>query len=252
MQPIIDIIDIARTAGDAILRIYEQGAVDVEYKSDDSPLTIADRTAHKIISAGLPLYPVISEESTEIQYHIRKDYETFWLVDPLDGTKEFIRRNGEFTVNIALIHQEAPVFGIIHVPVSGDIYWASRGNGAFYETPTDRQRLQCAEFSMSDRGLQVVCSRSHMNTDTQAYVDTLDTPQLISRGSALKFMLLSEGAAHLYPRLAPTMEWDTAAAQCIVEEAGGFVVDFNTRQPLLYNKQSLVNPFFLAGGKIRK
>ena len=246
---------LAREAGAAILQIYDSNAFDVELKNDNSPLTRADRASNTVIVEGLaqlPVsYPVISEESRDIPYEERRHYETFWLVDPLDGTKEFIKRNGEFTVNIALVHRGQPVVGVVYAPVLDEMYWAMEGVGAFLEHDGEVTKLQAATFAMEDPGLGVVCSRSHLNDATQQFVDALHSPETVSKGSSLKFLILASGKAHLYPRIAPTMEWDTGAAQCILEQAGGQVVEYETRQSLRYNKESLLNPFFLATGKIK-
>lgn len=245
---------IARDAGAAILNIYEDPSrFNVEHKSDDSPLTAADQAANAVICEALEQlpqrFPIISEENKAVPYEMRKAYDYYWLVDPLDGTKEFIKRNGEFTVNIALVHRERVVLGVVYAPVLDHLYWASEGQGAFSEKEGHTQRLQALSFNQQDKGLKVVCSRSHLNEGTQAFVDALDTPDLVATGSSLKFLLLAAGEAHVYPRLAPTMEWDTAAAQIIVEEAGGQVLRHDNGQPLHYNKENLLNPHFIAKAK---
>lgn len=236
------------------MRVYETGMTQVEIKKDDSPLTRADRESNSIICSrleDLPVhYPIFSEESNILPYDERRPYQTCWLVDPLDGTKEFISRNGEFTVNIALIEDGNPILGVIYVPLTRELYYATKGEGAFWEKDGSSGAMHVTEFSMQDNGLKVVCSRSHLDPDTRAFIDRLHHPECVSRGSALKFIMIAAGEAQLYPRLAPTMEWDIAAGQCIVEEAGGFVVDFHTGIPLRYNKESLLNPSFLAGGRI--
>lgn len=246
---------IAQAAGDAILKIYEQAeGVVIEKKADNSPLTIADKTANDIICKGLEKladkHPIISEENKAIPYETRKNYPYCWLVDPLDGTKEFIKRNGEFTVNIALIHEQRIVFGVVYAPVLDEMYWAAKGEGAFLIKNGETKKLQAATFSNSDKNLNLVCSRSHLNEDTQHFVDQFDEPNLVATGSSLKFLILAKGEAHIYPRLAPTMEWDTGAAQIILEEAGGRVLQNGTTTPLQYNKENLLNPFFLAYGDL--
>lgn len=244
------LLKIARDAGEAILEIYESGDFSIEAKSDDSPLTIADKTANGIICEGLEQleikHPIISEENKQMDYSVRKEYKSCWLVDPLDGTKEFIKKNGEFTVNIALIENEEVVMGIVYAPVLDEMYWAYKGHGAYLEKDGVEQKLQVNSFSNTDTGLRVVCSRSHLNEETQAFVDKLDKPELVSKGSSLKFLILAKGDAELYPRVAPTMEWDTGAAQIVLEEAGGSVHVFGTQTPLRYNKENLLNPYFLA------
>jgi 3'(2'), 5'-bisphosphate nucleotidase len=246
---------IAREAGAAILDIYENAKdIEISKKDDDSPLTAADRAANKVICAGLeslPLrYPIVSEENKAVPYQERKDYAYYWLVDPLDGTKEFIKRNGEFTVNIALIHGGQAVMGVVYAPVLEEMYYAAKGQGAFLEKAGQTQRLQAPSFRKDDPGLNVVCSRSHLNKETQAFVDALNQPDLVPKGSSLKFLLLATGDAHLYPRLAPTMEWDTAAAQAVLEEAGGQVLQHGSNQPLQYNKEALLNPSFVASAAL--
>ncbi|WP_116107006.1 3'(2'),5'-bisphosphate nucleotidase CysQ [Lewinella sp. IMCC34191] len=242
---------ITRRAGAEILKIYESDDFGVEQKSDDSPLTKADRAANEVIVAGLKELklkaPIVSEEGKDIPYTEREQYTRFWLVDPLDGTKEFIKRNGEFTVNIALIENGRPVLGAVYVPVPDDLYYSAEGQGAFQD---GEGKVKAATFTMQDPGLKVVASRSHLNDETQAFMDKLTNPEIVSRGSSLKIVELAKGAAHLYPRLAPTMEWDTAAAHAILLEAGGRIVDDETGKELVYNKEVLRNPHFVAYGAV--
>ncbi len=241
--------EIAHAAGRRILDVYER-EFKVEHKEDHSPLTEADRAAHEIIVAQLqaltPDIPVLSEESVAIDYATRAGWKRFWLVDPLDGTKEFINRNGEFTVNIALIEGNRPVLGVVYVPVPALTYYACAGQGAY------KQKGECAVQPIRVRRFDggkpiVVASRSHAGKETEAFLKNLGEHDIVSMGSALKLCLVAEGAADVYPRLGPTMEWDTAAAQCVVEAAGGRVTDLN-RQALVYNKSSLLNPSFLVSG----
>lgn len=270
-----ELLDLIRRAGEEILKIYfeEQADWNVSLKEDRTPITEADRLANSVINEGLkklfPDIPIISEENREIPYQSRREYEYCWLLDPLDGTKEFLKQNGEFTVNLALIQQGKPVAGFISVPVKGLFYFAVKGEGAYkIEIEEKRQagqserqikqvkqdnklQLRAAQFSMDDVGLTVLASRSHFDGETRKFIESLNQPRLESRGSSLKFMMLAEGLGHLYPRLGRTMEWDTAAGQAILEEAGGQVVEFFTRQPLNYNKESLVNPPFLATATLR-
>ncbi|RMG86368.1 MAG: 3'(2'),5'-bisphosphate nucleotidase [Bacteroidetes bacterium] len=246
--------DIAREAGAAILDIYARAeGIVIEKKADDSPLTIADQTANRIICDRLEklprVFPIISEENRQVAYEIRQKYTHNWLVDPLDGTKEFIKRNGEFTVNIALVQGGKPVLGVVYAPVPDELYWAAAGHGAFLEKNGQTQRLAAAKFDWSEPGLKVVCSRSHLNAETSAFIETLREPELVSKGSSLKFLILAKGDAHIYPRLAPTMEWDTGAAQIILEEAGGKVLQWENRKPVTYNKPDLLNPHFIAFGQ---
>lgn len=246
---------IAREAGEAILEIYNSASdLEIQSKADDSPLTIADQKANDIICAGLKKldvqHPIISEENKQVSYDERKTWKTCWMVDPLDGTKEFIKRNGEFTVNIALIDQEEVVMGVVYAPALDEMYWGSKGEGAYSYIDGKEEKITASEFTMTDEGLRVVCSRSHLNDGTQAFVDDLSKPELVSKGSSLKFLILAKAEADLYPRIAPTMEWDTAAAQIILEEAGGEVFQYETDKKVVYNKEDLLNPFFIARGRV--
>ncbi len=257
-------------AGTAILEIYNEG-FSVEYKADKSPLTTADRASNAIIMERLQALwslPVLSEESSHAPYETRREWPLFWLVDPLDGTKEFIKRNGEFTVNIALVFEGRPVFGVVYAPVLGSLYAGAAGQGARKaELGIDfKDRDSLAEL-LHHGGLaalpplpftrppaekyRVVASRSHSNEATEEFISKLAASvsrpvERVSIGSSLKLCLVAEGAADVYPRLAPTMEWDTAAAQAVAEAAGCTVVDANTNTPLQYNKQCLTNPFFIV------
>jgi len=247
---------IAKAAGAAILEIYKDcEGIEIIRKADDSPLTAADQASNAVICKGLEelaiQYPIISEENKAVGYEERKDYPYYWLVDPLDGTKEFIKRNGEFTVNIALIHKGRSILGIVYAPVLDELYWASKDQGAFLEKNGQKEQLQAPQFSMKDKGINVVCSRSHLNEETKAFIAQLDEPNLVSKGSSLKFLELATGKAQLYPRVAPTMEWDTAAAQIVLEEAGGSVLQFGTDQPVVYNKENLLNPYFVAAANVQ-
>jgi len=243
------IIAIARKAGDAIMEIYAQD-FEVEYKEDNSPLTQADKKANEIIMDGLNgltiVFPILSEEGRHIPYEERKGWEYFWMVDPLDGTKEFIKKNGDFTVNIALIHKSVPIVGVVYAPVLNEMYWAKQGDGAFKNG--DRLPLQYNQHP--EKVLRVVASKSHLNTETQEYIDNLakvtDSMEFISKGSSLKLCMVAQGCADIYPRLSPTMEWDTAAADAIVREAGKMTVDIQNNTPLLYNKENLLNPWFVV------
>ncbi|MEO0472500.1 MAG: 3'(2'),5'-bisphosphate nucleotidase CysQ, partial [Bacteroidota bacterium] len=197
-----------------------------------------------------PGVPIISEETRALPYEERKDWEWFWLVDPLDGTKEFIKRNGEFTVNIALIEGNHVVMGCVHVPVKGDTYYAAKGEGAFVKKgEAAPEGIEAAALDMNASGLRLVCSRSHMSKEVEEYVSQFKDPELVSMGSSLKLLMVAQGQADIYPRLAPTMEWDTGAAQIIVEEAGGTVINHHTNTPVVYNKENLLNPHFIVFAK---
>ena len=248
------IINIAREAGDAILAIYEKD-FEVYTKNDESPLTEADQAANAIILdqllASYPDIPYISEEVKQQSYEERKDWEYCWLIDPLDGTKEFIKKNGEFTVNIALIHRGVPVLGVVHVPVQNKTYYASKGDGAFViENNNVPQLIENRSHYNDLEQIVVVASRSHLSQEVVDFVDNLKAKgkevEFLSSGSSLKFCLVAEGKAHVYPRLAPTMEWDTAAAHAICLEAGKDVLVYDTRQAMQYNRKDLLNPWFIV------
>ncbi len=248
-----EVVALARLAGERILEIYDT-EFDVSRKGDDSPLTAADLAAHEAIVGGLqrltPHWPVLSEESASIPFAQRRQWQRYWLVDPLDGTREFIKRNGEFTVNIALIEEHRPVLGVIQVPVSGRVYQAARGAGAQRIDRPDAPAVAIRTRPLPAEGPLVVAgSRSHGNDKLARFLDALGRETTVfPMGSSLKSCLVAEGRADLYARLGPTSEWDTAAAQAIVEEAGGVVVDLAGR-PLRYNtKESLLNPDFLVAG----
>lgn len=243
-------IEIAREAGSQILEIYNS-EYSIEHKDDKSPLTDADLAAHKIIvkrlSALTPDIPVLSEESAKLPFEQRQSWDTYWLVDPLDGTREFIKRNGEFTVNIALIQNHKSIIGVIHVPVLDVDYFAWKQGGSFkIENRGDAKSISVRK--QAGEKLVVAGSRSHGSDQMQAYMKNLGDSDLLSMGSSLKFCLVAEGRADLYPRLGLTSEWDTAAAHCIVEQAGGYVTKTDM-SPLDYNtKDSLLNPFFFVFG----
>lgn len=253
------IVQIAKDAGDAILEIYDTPTEEwgVATKSDDSPLTKADLAANEVICSKLstlfPSIPIMSEETKADDYETRLQWKYYWCVDPLDGTKEFVKRNGEFTVNIALMQNTeqgaSSILGVVYAPVLKTCYFGVKGFGSFIEKDNEINSMKVKEYSQSDSGLIVVCSRSHLDEQTQKFIDKFDNPSKKSMGSSLKFMLIANGDAHVYPRLAPTMEWDTAASQIIVEEAGGQVLNADTMKPLMYNKQELRNPFFFVFGK---
>ncbi|HRQ88466.1 MAG TPA: 3'(2'),5'-bisphosphate nucleotidase CysQ [Bacteroidia bacterium] len=245
---------IARAAGAAILEVYgTEFAVDV--KSDDSPLTDADRRSNAVILAGLaemaPDVPVISEETQALPYEQRRSWEQFWLVDPLDGTKEFVKRNGEFTVNIALVRGTVPVAGVVYQPVGDHLYWAVEGQGAWKSSGgASAVRLQSSPHYSELDEVVVVASRSHLTEEVREFVASLEGEgkrvEFRSAGSSLKLCLVAEGVADVYPRLGPTMEWDTAAAHAVALEAGRRVVEHGTGEALRYNKENLLNPYFIV------
>jgi len=244
------VVSLAAEAGRAILQVYASD-FDVQVKDDQSPLTQADMASHHIIVEGLgkltPDLPVISEESGLPGFEERSQWNPYWLIDPLDGTKEFVKRNGEFTVNIALIEDHQPVFGVVHVPVRGTTYSGCRGAGAKLRADGDGPR-SIAVARESATPVRVVGSRSHRGASLDQFLQNLGDFEMHPTGSSLKFCLIAEGAADVYPRLGPTSEWDTAAAQAVVEQAGGTVLELDGK-PLSYNNKSdILNPHFLVAG----
>ena len=235
-------------ASQAILSIYKSEDFGVDMKSDDSPLTKADKKGHDIICSYLEKsgIPILSEEGDHSNYKERKHWSRLWIVDPLDGTKEFIKRNGEFTVNIALVEEQRPILGVVEAPVLDFQYYGIVGEGAFKVAASIEQNLSPLDkLDISRQGLKVVASRSHLNDETKEFLTGLNNPDIVSMGSSLKFMMIAEGKADIYPRFAPTMEWDTAAAHAIMLALGGNVFD-NKQKPLMYNKENLLNPHFEA------
>lgn len=244
------VIEVAKVAGEQILKIYNQD-FSVQHKKDRTPVTEADMAAHAVIDDGLEEiaeeFPVLSEESAAISFEDRARWECYWLVDPLDGTREFIKQNGEFTVNIALIDSHRPVLGVIYAPVLSCCYYAAKGLGAFKQE--DNKPAMPIHVQKTRRKKVIIAgSRSHRGESLDRFLENIGEYEIFAMGSSLKSCLVAEGKADIYPRLGPTSEWDTAAAQCIVEEAGGFITDTNM-QSLPYNtKDSLLNPYFFAFG----
>ena len=254
----------ALDAGKTIMDIYSDPESDfeIERKADNSPLTKADKAAHNLIATALSVtpFPVLSEEGKEIPYEERAKWETLWIVDPLDGTKEFIKKNGEFTVNIALVEKGVPVLGVIYVPARQELYFGEMGVGAYKKGDIDSSNQPSMEelnssavrlpLSLGHQGIVVVASRSHQSEDTTAYIDNIrkqgQPVTLISSGSSLKICLVAEGSADIYPRFAPTMEWDTAAGHAIARAAGCDVYHIDEKTPLRYNKEDLHNPYFIV------
>jgi len=242
--------DISIDAGKNILDIYNSG-YSVEHKDDRSPLTEADMISHNIICKHLaeitPDIPVLSEESSHIPYEKRQTWQRYWLVDPLDGTREFIKRNGEFTVNIALVENHNPVLGVVHVPVNDVTYFAYDSGGACKQV-NDQAPGKITTRKTNPSKITVTGSRSHGSARQQAFIKKLGDVEVFAIGSSLKFCMVAEGRVDIYPRFGPTSEWDTAAAQCIVEEAGGLVVDEKFKSIRYNSKESLLNPGFLVIG----
>lgn len=245
------VTDIARAAGGEILKVYDSGEIVATAKSDASPLTVADLRAHRFIEDALqaltPELPVLSEEAADTPYAERSRWSRYWLVDPLDGTKEFLSRNGQFTVNIALIEDHAPVLGVVHVPVRDTSYQGLPGTGA-WRVPAGAAAEAIKVCPRCATPLRVVGSRSHRGDSLDAFLARVGPHELVPVGSSLKFCMVAEGAADVYPRLGPTSEWDTAAAHAVVLGAGGAVTTLEGL-PLRYNtRETLLNPFFVAWG----
>lgn len=250
---IYGLVAIAIAAGDAIMEVYNRH-FDVEVKDDKSPLTEADKKSNAVIleklNALYPQIPFISEESKQTPYAERQHWSHLWLIDPLDGTKEFIKRNGEFTVNIALIEDGVPVLGVVHAPAKGTTYYGVKGEGAFKITDGVTAPISNNVHYSEKQKVIVVGSRSHLDERTEAFVQNLRNQgkevEFSASGSSLKFCMVAEGVADVYPRFGPTMEWDTAAAHAVALYAGKNVLNAETRQPVVYNKQDLYSPFFIV------
>jgi 3'(2'), 5'-bisphosphate nucleotidase len=248
------LVEAARAAGERILEIYAR-EFEIEYKGDASPLTEADKASNEVIMEFLRTVhagtPIISEENREIPYEERKDWKRFWLVDPLDGTKEFIKKNGEFTVNIALVEDGRPVLGVVYRPVTATLYVGVREQGAWCSVRGGHpEEIFGGPHYSTLKKVVVVASRSHLTPEVEAFVDDLrgqgKEVEFLSAGSSLKLCLVAEGAADVYPRFGPTMEWDTGAAHAVAVAAGKQVLNAETREPLEYNKENLLNPFFIV------
>lgn len=242
------VVQLALQAGEAILEVYAT-AFDVTHKADESPLTQADLAAHRLLSTALadmqPGYPVLSEESQSVDFSERGAWTTYWLVDPLDGTREFVKRNDEFTVNVALVHRGEPILGVVHAPALGSTYFGYRNGGAWRTRSESATEAIRAAPRVRDP-IRVAGSRSHAGDSLQRFLAALGSHELVSMGSSLKLCMVADGSVDVYPRFGPTSEWDTAAAQCIVEQAGGRVTDMQLRT-LRYNTgESLINPEFLV------
>jgi len=249
-----EIVRISKLAGEEIMKIYAQD-FEVFEKNDESPLTMADKNANDIIINELislyPNIPYISEEVKNLDYTERKKWELCWIIDPLDGTKEFIKKNGEFTVNIALVKNGKPVLGVVFIPAQNVVFYASEGKGTFKQIAEEKPILLAKrKFDTTKNSFKIVASRSHLSKDVELYVEALKKEgkevEFVSAGSSLKFCLVAEGKADIYPRLAPTMEWDTAAAHAVCSEVGISVINYETNEEINYNKENLLNPFFIV------
>lgn len=243
-----DLIKISKEAGKEIMRIYNTD-FSVEFKEDNSPLTQADLAANKIITSELQKYalPILSEEGKHLPYEQRKTWNKFWLVDPIDGTKEFVKKSGEFTVNIALIENQTPITGVVYVPAKDILYFADETGAYKQEQNKEPQKIKARD--LPEKEVILVASKNHMNSETAKFIEeqrkTHDV-ELQSSGSSIKLCLVAEGKADIYPRLGPTCEWDTAAAHAIVLRAGAHIYQYYTNKELQYNKENLLNPFFIV------
>ena len=247
------IVEIAKLAGSSIQDIYDKGAkfAGVSYKDDNSPLTLADKASNDVICKSLkeltPSIPILSEEGKKINYTDRKHWNEFWLIDPLDGTKEFINRNGEFTVNIALIEDGTPVLGVVYAPILDVTWYGTLEQGSFKAEKNDNPVLIQVKTPNNESAVKIVSSRSHANNPKlENYLNKFTKYEMVKMGSSIKICLVADGSAHLYPRFGPTMEWDTAAAHAVVKFAGGNIINLNTNSELSYNKDDLLNPEFLV------
>jgi len=247
------LIEISKEAGKAILEVYNTN-FDYKIKEDSSPLTKADTLSNHIIFERLkaltPDIPILSEESSNIPYHERSKWSQYWLIDPLDGTKEFIKKNGEFTVNIALISENKPIFGVIHAPALNQTFWGSSNGGSFHmEGDNKAKKITVSSYDASS--IRIVSSRSHQSKKLNLLLKRIENYELIHRGSSLKFCLIAKGEADLYPRLGPTSEWDTAAGEAIVRYAGGYISAINGNKILYNKKDTFINPEFLVSSHIK-
>lgn len=249
------VIALAKEAGERIMGIYSKD-FSIYEKSDESPLTEADLLSHNCLVQGLSEIaaniPVLSEESSEQTMVERFGWDVYWLIDPLDGTKEFIKKNGEFTVNIALIESGKAVFGVVHAPAIGVTYWGGKDGAYKEEQEGSVERISVSDTPSSNGSWRIVGSRSHQSEEFAAFVKKFESSEIVSMGSSLKLCLVAEGEAHLYPRLGLTSEWDTAAAQAVVEAAGGLVLKYPDLDPLIYNshEDTLLNPFFIVCSRL--
>ncbi|MFC2162655.1 3'(2'),5'-bisphosphate nucleotidase CysQ [Candidatus Altiarchaeota archaeon] len=246
------LIEISHSAGQEILKVYD-GDFKVEYKQDKSPLTAADKGSNDVINEALtnlyPDIPILSEENKSISYDERRSWDMLWIVDPLDGTKEFVKRNGEFTVNIGLVKDGIPVFGVVYVPVTDTVYYT--GKGQAFKVVGDEPPARCPlDLERDASELVVVASRSHMSAETEEFIKRrgkdYESTRMVASGSSIKMCLVAEGSADVYPRLAPTMEWDTCAAHAVVLASGKDVTGYGNGESLRYNKEDLLNPWFVV------
>ena len=250
-------IQLVKNCNEKILSIYNQD-FEIHFKDDKSPLTNADLESNKLICDYLNLlnknlkeeinenFCIISEENKNDIYDLRKNIKYTWLVDPIDGTKEFLKKNGQFTVNIGLCKDGVPLFGIVSIPVTGEIYYGIEGIGSYKIHHDNKSKLEIQNKDLSKEGLNIVASSSHMNEDTKKYIEKFKNPNLINIGSSIKLLYVAENKADIYPRYALTSEWDTCAAHAVVKYAGGKVLNIENNEELMYNKENILNPYFLV------
>lgn len=249
---LVEVRSAVAEAGAEILAIYaDPSRFDTEHKEDDSPLTAADVAANRLLVSRLqeltPSIPILSEESKQAAWSERRHWTDCWVVDPLDGTKEFLKRNDEFTVNVALVRDNKPILGVVYAPALQRWYYATRDDGAWRQDGQKAPMKIAVRDKVADRPWQVVGSRSHNTPEVDAFIERLGEAEMLAMGSSLKLCLVADGSADLYPRLGPTSEWDTCAAQAVVEQAGGHVLDAGTGEPLTYNaRESILNPHFIV------
>ena len=256
-------VQLIKECNKIVLDIYNTD-FKVDYKSDDSPLTIADKKCNDYIcnflNINFPNILIISEENKEIEYNKREKYEYCWLIDPIDGTKEFIKKNGQFTINIGLCKNSVPIFGIVSIPVTDEIYYGINGIGSFKIHKDIKKELSIEKKNYSKEGVKIIASSSHLNNDTKNFINQFNNPEILNTGSSIKLLYIAEEKADIYPRLAPTSEWDTCAAHAVVKYAGGNVLKYNSdinfnefiknklneKEELLYNKENILNPYFIV------
>ena len=250
-----DLIKICKAAGDEIMKIYNSSDIskmEIEYKNDNSPLTLADKKSNQticdLLKNNYPEIPILSEEGSKVPYEERKKWSKFWLIDPIDGTKEFIKKNGEFTVNIALIKDQQPSMGIVYAPVLDKYWFGSKKDGAFKLENGRKNKIKVNKDISST--VKVVASRSHKSPRLDNFLSNFKDYELVSMGSSIKICLVAEGKADIYPRLAPTMEWDTAAAHAVLKYADGALIDTSTNKEMMYNRKNLKNAYFIANSII--
>lgn len=255
------LVDICKKSNEIALKIYDNyvsNGINITYKNDNSPLTEADLRVNEYICEELNKMNnifnknilIISEENKNRPYNERSKFDWVWLIDPIDGTKEFLKKNGQFTVNIGLCFKGDPVFGVVGIPVEHCIYYGCKNIGSYKLNTKNNNsvKIKCSKFSMNNSDLRIVCSSSHMNKDTEKYISNFKNPKLKSAGSSIKLLKVAEGEADIYPRIAPTSEWDTCASHAVVLYSGGNVVQYNSTKNVKYNKENLLNPYFICMG----